>query len=105
MAVWVAEVACVPAIERHLGLTCDIATRLHSCCDYFRHLDLGSHVVREHDTREASAVVIDPFDAGVQRELLAAPQRQHDATRLEEDRLFKFLAVPAQLLVERPRTV
>jgi len=35
--------------------------------------------------------------------LLPAPQRQHHATRLEENRLFDFLAVPAQLLVEPPR--
>src|SRR2546430_5172105 len=105
MAVRVAEVARIPPIERRLGLVCHSATCLHHCRDYFRNLALRPHVVREHDAREASTVAIDLFDAGVQRELLAAPQRQHDATCLEENRLFDFLALPAQLLVEPPRTV
>src|ERR1700694_943190 len=105
MTVRVAEVACVSAIKGRLRLACHSATRFRRRHDYVRHLALGPHVVSEYDARETSAIATAVSDARVQSELLTAPQCQHYAAGLKEDGFFDLLAMPAQLLVEPPRSV
>src|SRR2546426_10323779 len=101
MAVGVGEDAGVPAPERLAAWTRDRPSRPLGLIEDGVDLGWRAHVVGERNPSPAAGVL----DAAVLRELVAAPERDDEPARLEEDDVVagRRMRGPAEHLGERPR--